>query len=70
MAEEADERHLRFVLAPNVTPASSILSQQAAAAAGLALRVLCSQRFRHQAGERHPKSCVQQLHNLCARSVR
>jgi hypothetical protein len=34
VAGEAGERHLRFVLAPNDTPASIILSQQAAAAAG------------------------------------
>lgn len=37
VAGEADERHLRFVLAPNDTPASIILSQQAAAAAGVEL---------------------------------
>jgi hypothetical protein len=35
VAGEAGERHLRFVLAPNDTPASIILSQQAAAAAGI-----------------------------------
>ena len=35
VAGEAEERHLRFVLAPNATPASIILSQQAAAAAGV-----------------------------------
>ncbi len=34
IAGEEDERHLRFVLAPGATPASTILHQQAAAAAG------------------------------------
>ncbi len=37
IAGEQDERHLRFVLAPGATPASTILHRQASAAAGEAL---------------------------------